>query len=241
MVSAQRQFFGDVFTVGSSVEGEFEVACLADEKAVGDQDGAVGIGDGEAKFAGAILRAGRRGDEQEKKDGVDQSGVDRNTAQMDSPRSAGDASRLFYSAGGRRLLDGSATTFGRERRCCSDMSSLLECCRFGLRILGNGDRVGDEAELRSAWTGEAPVPTWPVPTQAGANLGSVMGVTVFCEIRIPVPGLGGRGANDGNAVRAGKTATVRICTPTSRRCKWKIQGEGSLCASRWSVPGMWGW
>jgi hypothetical protein len=153
----------------------------------------------------------------------------------------GNASGLFYSAGGRRLLDGSATTFGRERRCCSDMSSLLECCRFGLRILGNGDRVGDEAELRSAWTGEAPVPTWPVPTQAGANLGSVMGVTVFCEIRIPVPGLGGRGANDGNAVRAGKTATVRICTPTSRRCKWKIQGEGSLCASRWSVPGMWGW
>jgi hypothetical protein len=85
MVSAQRQFFGDVFAVGSSVEDEFEVACLADEKAVGDQDGAVGIGDGEAKFAGAILCAGRRGDEQEKKDGVD-----RNTAQMDSPRSAGE-------------------------------------------------------------------------------------------------------------------------------------------------------
>src|SRR5258706_13408022 len=47
----------------------------------------------------------------------------------------------------------------------------------------------------------------------------VMGVTAFCEIRIPVPGLGGRGADDGNAFRAGKTATVRICTPTSRRCK----------------------
>jgi hypothetical protein len=96
MVSAQRQFFGDVFTVGSSVEGEFEVACLADEKAVGDQDGAVGIGDGEAKFAGAILRAGRRGEEQEKK-----GGVDRNTAQMDSPKSAGMPRGYFtVTAGG---------------------------------------------------------------------------------------------------------------------------------------------
>jgi hypothetical protein len=85
MVSAQRQFFGDVFAVGNRVEGEFEVACLADEKAVGGQDGAVGIGDDEAKFAGAILRAGERGEEQEKKGSVDQ-----NTAQMDSPRSAGE-------------------------------------------------------------------------------------------------------------------------------------------------------
>src|ERR1700681_4630615 len=84
MVSAQRQSLGDVFAIGSGVEDEFEVACLADEEAVGDQDGAIGIGGGEAKFAGAILRAGQRGDEQEKKGGVDQ-----NTAQMDSPRSAG--------------------------------------------------------------------------------------------------------------------------------------------------------
>jgi hypothetical protein len=84
MVSTQRQFFGDVFAVGSSVEGEFEVACLADEKAVGGQDSAVGIGDGEAEFAGAILRA-ERGDEQEQ-----EGGVDRNTAQTDSPRSAGE-------------------------------------------------------------------------------------------------------------------------------------------------------
>ena len=75
--------------VRSGVEGEFEVACLADEKAVGGQDGTVGIGDREAEFAGAILRASQRGDEQEKKCGVDQGGVDRNTAQMDSPRSAG--------------------------------------------------------------------------------------------------------------------------------------------------------
>jgi len=85
MVSAQRQFFGDVFAVGSRVEGEFEVACLADEKAVGGQDSAVGIGDGETKFAGAVLRAGERREEREKKGGVDQ-----NTAQMDSPRSAGE-------------------------------------------------------------------------------------------------------------------------------------------------------
>jgi hypothetical protein len=111
MISAQRQFFGDVFSVRSGVEGEFEVACLADEKAVDGQDGTVGIGDGEAKFAGSILRASKRGDEQEKEDGVD-----RNTAQMDSPRPAGNALGIFYSDDGRRLRDGSATTFGREGR-----------------------------------------------------------------------------------------------------------------------------
>jgi len=110
MVSAQRQFFGDVFAVGSRVEGEFEVACLADEKAVGGQDGTVGIGDDEAKFAGAVLRAGERGDEQEK-----EGGDDRNTAQMDSPRPAGNTVGIFYSDDGRRPRDGSATTFGRER------------------------------------------------------------------------------------------------------------------------------
>jgi hypothetical protein len=91
VVSTQRQFFGDVFAVGSSLEGKFEVACLADEKAVGGQDGTVGIGDGEAEFAGAILRARQRGDNQEQKRGNDQGGVDRNTAQMDSPRPAGNA------------------------------------------------------------------------------------------------------------------------------------------------------
>jgi len=58
MVGAQRQLLGGVFASGSGVEGEFEMACLADEKAVGGQDGAVGIGDGEAEFAGAILGAG---------------------------------------------------------------------------------------------------------------------------------------------------------------------------------------
>ena len=58
VVSAQRQFFGDVFAGGTGVEGEFEVACLADEKAVGGQDGAVGIADGDPEFAGAILRTG---------------------------------------------------------------------------------------------------------------------------------------------------------------------------------------
>jgi hypothetical protein len=103
------------------------VARLADEKAVGGQDSAVGVGNRKAEFAGAILRA-ERGDEQEKK-----GGIDRKTAQMDSPRSAGDALGIFYSDGGRRPRDGSATTFERERRRCSDISSLPECCRFPRR------------------------------------------------------------------------------------------------------------
>jgi hypothetical protein len=88
---------------------------------VGGQDRTVGIGDGEAKFAGAILRT-ERGDEQEKEGGVDQGCVDRNTAQMDSPRPAGGGLAIFYSDDGRRLLDGSVTTFGREGTCCSYMS-----------------------------------------------------------------------------------------------------------------------
>ena len=150
MVSTQRQFFGDVFAGRSSVEGEFEVACLADEKAVGGQDSAVGSGDGEAKFAGAILRA-ERGDEQEKKGGVDQGCVDRNTAQMDSPRPAGGLG-IFYSDDGRRLLDRSTTTFGRERRCCSDMSSLLECCPFGLRHSEMLMALGMRPSCARAWT-----------------------------------------------------------------------------------------
>jgi len=58
MVSAQRQLFGGVFAGGTGVEGEFEVACLADEQAVGGQGGAVGIADGEPEFAGAILPTG---------------------------------------------------------------------------------------------------------------------------------------------------------------------------------------
>jgi len=75
---------------------------------MGGQDGTVGIGDSEAEFAGAILCPSQRGGEQEKEGDVDQ-----NTAQMDSPRSAGEALKIFYSDRGRRLLDGSATTFGR--------------------------------------------------------------------------------------------------------------------------------
>ncbi len=94
------------------------MTCLADEKAMGGQDGSVRIGDGEAEFAGAILRA-ERGDEQEQKGRVDQGGVDRNTAQTDSPRLAGDALRLFYSDDERRLWGRSATTFGREGRAVS--------------------------------------------------------------------------------------------------------------------------
>jgi hypothetical protein len=114
MVSTQRQFFGDVFAVGSSVEGKFEVACLADEKAVGGQDGAVGIGDGEAEFAGAILRASQRGEKQEKK-----SGVDRNTAQMDSPRAAGGGLGTFYSDDGPRLWTGALLLSGGRGRAVS--------------------------------------------------------------------------------------------------------------------------
>ena|SRR6266550_2213475 len=108
MVSAQRQFPGDVFAGRSGVEGELEVTCLTDEKAVGGQDGTVGIGDCEAEFPGAILRPSQRGGEQEKEGDVAQ-----NKAQMDSPRSAGQALKIFYSDRGRRLLDGSASTFGR--------------------------------------------------------------------------------------------------------------------------------
>jgi hypothetical protein len=103
MVSAQRQFPGDVFAIRSGVEAEFEVACLADEKSVGGHDGTVGIGDSEAEFAGAILGASQRGDEHEQECGVDQGGVDRNTTQMDSPRPAGDAWGIFYSDRRRRL------------------------------------------------------------------------------------------------------------------------------------------
>ena len=40
-------------------------------------------------FAGAILRPSRRGNQQEKKCGVDQGGIDQDTWQMDPPRSAG--------------------------------------------------------------------------------------------------------------------------------------------------------
>ena len=88
MVSAQRQFFGDVFAIGSSIEGELEVAGLADQKAVRRQDSAVGVCDGKAEFAEAILCADR-GDKQEKEGGIDQGDLDQNTAQMASPRSAG--------------------------------------------------------------------------------------------------------------------------------------------------------
>jgi len=117
MVSAQRQLLGSVFAGGSGVEGKLEMAGLADEQAVGSQDSAIGIGDREAKFAGAILGAGQRGTQQEQKCGVDQGvdrGGDREKAQIDSPKSAGDASGIVYSGGGRRPLDESATTFGRE-------------------------------------------------------------------------------------------------------------------------------
>src|SRR4029077_12326161 len=90
----ERQFFGDVFAIRSSVEGELEAAGLADQKAVGRQDSAVGVCDGKAEFAGAILCA-EPGDKQENEGGIDQGDLDQNTAQMDSPRSAGEALGYF--------------------------------------------------------------------------------------------------------------------------------------------------
>jgi hypothetical protein len=114
MVGTQRQFLSDIFAVGSGVEGEFEVACLADEKTVGGQDGAVGIGDREAEFAGAILCASERDDKQEQKCGVDQ-GVDRNTAQMGSPRSAGIARRYFTAIAGEDCGTGALLLSGGRR------------------------------------------------------------------------------------------------------------------------------
>src|ERR1700676_4216564 len=108
MVSAQRQFFGDVFAIGSSVEGELEVAGLADQKAVRREDSSVGVCDGKAEFAGAILCA-ERGDKQEKEGGIDQGDLDQNTAQTDSPRSAG---RPWDILQRRR-----AEAVGRKRYC----------------------------------------------------------------------------------------------------------------------------
>src|SRR4029077_4447723 len=63
------------------------------------QDSAVGVCDGKAEFAGAILRA-ERGDKQEKEGGIDQGDLDQNTAQMDSPRSAGRALGYFTATTG---------------------------------------------------------------------------------------------------------------------------------------------
>jgi hypothetical protein len=89
---------------------------------VGRQDGTVGIGDSEAEFAGAILCPSQQGGEQKQ-----EYGADRNTEQMDSPRPAGNACAIFYSDDERRLWDGSATTFGRERRGCSSILSVRTC------------------------------------------------------------------------------------------------------------------
>jgi hypothetical protein len=84
MVSTQGQFPSYVFARGSDVEIKFEVASLAYEKSMGGQNGAVGIGDREAKFTGAVLSAGKRGRQEKQKRGVDEGAV-----QIDSPESAG--------------------------------------------------------------------------------------------------------------------------------------------------------
>jgi hypothetical protein len=125
MVSAQGQFPGDVFAVRGGVEGEFEVACLTDEKTAGGQDGAVGIGDCEAKFAGSILRASQRGGEQEQECSVNQDGVDRNTAQIDSPRSGGTPRRYFTAMTSGGCWTGALLLSGGRGRAAF-MSSLLK-------------------------------------------------------------------------------------------------------------------
>ena len=65
----------------------------------------------------------------------------------------------------------------------------LACARRGGSFSShNPELLQAAAELRSAWTAGGGGNPWtgqvPVPTRAGA----VMGVTVFCEIRIPIPG-----------------------------------------------------
>ena len=51
------------------------------------------------------------------------------------------------------------------------------------------EQAGDAAELALILDGrDAPSPHEHTPTKASANLWAVMGVTVFCEIRIPIPG-----------------------------------------------------
>jgi len=198
MVGAQRQLLGGVFAVGSGVEGKFEVAGLADEKAVGGQDGAVGIGDGEAEFAGAILRAGERGDKQEKKCGVDQG-----TAQRDSPRSAGGLGDILQRT--------RATAVGRERYYFREGEAAVLAARGASAVRIRPCLQALRPEIDDGLLQEQAARMLTVRT--------VMAITFSCEIRIPIPGLGGRGDHDGEAVGAGKTATVRMCTPTRRRCK----------------------
>ena len=181
MVSAQRQFFGDVFAIGTSVEGELEVAGLADQKAVRRQDSAVGVCDGKAEFAGAILCA-ERGDKQEKEDGIDQGDLDQNTAQMDSPRSAGGRLRYFTATTGGGCWTGALLLSGGRGE--HDRSEV----RHSLRTESRPRAVQAE---RSSASSRAASPFRNVLIQTGRIrrvFVAVMGVTVFCEILIPIPG-----------------------------------------------------
>jgi hypothetical protein len=76
---------------------------------------------------------------------------------------------------------------------------------------------------------------------------TVTKITVACEIRIPIPGLGQTHDCDEEVVTTGKTATVMELHTVEPDVQTKIlqnenlMREGSLCASRWSVPGTLGW
>ena len=73
-----------------------------------------------------------------------------------SPRWAGDALGIFYSDPERRLVDGSATTFGRGLAVLDEQTARMLTVRT--TTIQYGDGAGDEAELRSAWTGEGACP-----------------------------------------------------------------------------------
>src|SRR5260370_14707977 len=111
MVSAERQFFGDVFASGRDVKGEFEVARLADEKSVRGHDGAIGVRDGEPEFSGAILCARQRDAEKEQKRGVDVG-----AAQIDSPKATGDVWRYFTGLVGDGCWTVALVPLGPESR-----------------------------------------------------------------------------------------------------------------------------
>lgn len=179
MVSAQRQFFGDVFAIGSGIEGELEVAGLADQKAVRRQDSAVGVCDGKAEFAEAILCA-ERGDKQEKEGGIDQGDLDQNTAQMASPRSAG-LGYFTATTGAGCWTEALLFSGGRGEHDRSEVRHRLPWGRATPAV---------QAE-RSPASSPAASPFRNVVIQTSSirrRFVAVMGVRVFCEILIPIAG-----------------------------------------------------
>ena len=115
---------------------------------------------------------------------------------------------------------------------------LAQYCDFRFKgTAGTGDGRADSAGAILPAGLRADLYRNPMKCPARSNFGAVIPVTLSCEIRIPILDTGQRAHNNRKAVRAGKTAKVRICTPTSRRCRSRSyhmedQGEGSLCASR---------